>query len=275
MPELPEVEVTRRGIAPFVEGATVTGVVVRDRRLRWPVPRDLDRRLRGATVRAVDRRAKYLLFRFDHGTLIVHLGMSGSLRVVGARDAAGPWDHFDLVVQPPGAAAGALRLRDPRRFGSVLWHRGRPETHSLLRDLGVEPLSDAFSGDVLYRASRGRSAAVKLFLMDHSVVVGVGNIYASESLFRAGIHPRTAAGRVSRQRYAVLAAAVRETLQDALKAGGSTLRDFVGGDGEPGWFQQQYFVYGREGDACRICAAAIRRITQGQRSSFYCLKCQR
>ena len=288
MPELPEVEVTRRGIAPFVEGATVDRVIVRNRRLRWPVPRNLERTLLGATARAVDRRAKYLLIRFDHGTLIVHLGMSGSLRVVGADEAAGPWDHFDLVMRRPAQAgartekaehtearAGALRLRDPRRFGAVLWQAGPPEAHALLRDLGVEPLTADFSGKHLYAASRGRSAAVKLFLMDHSVVVGIGNIYASESLFRARIDPRRPAGRISSRRYETLAAAVRDTLLDALKAGGSTLRDFVGGDGQPGYFQQQYFVYGREGEPCRVCGGTIRRITQGQRSTFYCPRCQR
>jgi formamidopyrimidine-DNA glycosylase len=272
MPELPEVEVTRRGIAPSVEGATVTGVVVRNPRLRWPVPADLGNRLVGQVVRSTGRRAKYLLLTFDQGTLIIHLGMSGSLRVVEAASAPAPWDHVDIVF-----GRHCLRLRDPRRFGAVLWHpagSGPVTTHPLLSHLGVEPLESGFDGALLHARSRGRRSSVKLFLMDAAVAVGIGNIYASESLFRAGINPRTAAGRITRARYDRLAGCVRETLTAALAAGGSTLRDFVGGDGKAGYFQQQYGVYGREGEPCHACGTTVKRIVQGQRSTFFCPGCQ-
>jgi formamidopyrimidine-DNA glycosylase len=270
MPELPEVEITRRGIAPHVEGRTVTGVVVRHRGLRWPVPRGLERMVSGQRVRAVRRQAKYLLLDCDTGTLIVHLGMSGSLRVLPGDTPPGPHDHFDLCF-----GDSIVRLRDPRRFGAVLWHRAGTAPHPLLAALGVEPLSEAFTGDLLWRAARGRRVAIKLLLMNAAVVVGIGNIYASESLFRAGIHPRTPAGRVSRARCHRLVQAARETLTAALAAGGSTLQDFVGADGEPGYFQQQYLVYDREGEPCRVCSAPIRRIVQGQRSTWFCPACQR
>ena len=253
-----------------MEGATVERVIVRDPRLRWPVRADLDRVLAGRPLRSIGRRAKYLLFRFDHGTLIVHLGMSGSLRVSRQDEPPGPWDHVDVL-----AGGRLMRLRDPRRFGAVLWHTGPVESHPLLRGLGVEPLSDDFSGRVLHRAAQGRRVPVKQLLMDHSVVVGIGNIYASESLFRASIRPGVPAGRVSLSRYERLADAARSTLNDALRAGGSTLRDFVGGDGRAGYFQQQYFVYGRAGLACRVCGRAVRKLTQGQRSTYYCAQCQR
>jgi formamidopyrimidine-DNA glycosylase len=270
MPELPEVETTRRGIAPHVQGREVTGVVVRHHGLRWPVPRGLGRTLTGLHVREVARRAKYLLLDCGTGTLIIHLGMSGSLRVVPPDAPAGPYDHFDLCV-----GDAIVRLRDPRRFGAVLWHRAGQAPHPLLAALGVEPLSADFSGDTLWRAARGRRVGIKLLLMNAAIVVGVGNIYASESLFRAGIHPRLAAGRVSRARCARLAEAVKATLTDALAAGGSTLQDFVGADGAPGYFQQQYCVYDREGEPCRVCATPIRRIVQGQRSTYFCPSCQR
>jgi len=270
MPELPEVEITRRGIAPHLEGRTVTGVVVRHHGLRWPVPRTLGRILPGRRIGSVERRAKYLLLGCGEGTLILHLGMSGSLRVVAADAPPGPYDHFDLVV-----GDSAIRLRDPRRFGAVLWHADSGRPHALLASLGVEPLSDAFTGETLWKAGRGRRVAIKLLLMSAAVVVGVGNIYASESLFRAGIHPRTPAGKVSRARADRLAAAVKDTLTAALAAGGSTLRDFVGADGASGYFQQQYFAYDREGAPCRTCGTPIRRIVQGQRSTFFCPACQR
>jgi formamidopyrimidine-DNA glycosylase len=270
MPELPEVETTRRGIAPAIAGATLTDVVVRDARLRWPVPRGLARRLSGKAVRGVRRRAKYLLIDFDEGSLIVHLGMSGSLRILDSRAIPGAHDHVDLVFGPK-----LLRLRDPRRFGAVLWQQGEASRHALLAHLGVEPLEDGFSGDYLYRATRGRKVAIKQLLMNHTVVVGVGNIYASESLFRAGIHPRTAAARLSRARCEALVAAVKETLDAALRAGGSTLRDFVGSDGASGYFQLQTFVYDRSGEPCRACARPIRSVRQGQRSTFFCPSCQK
>ncbi len=271
MPELPEVEITRRGIEPHLARRTITGVVVRHRGLRWPVPRNLGAILKGAEIRAVGRRAKYLLFDCGKGTLIVHLGMSGSLRVVPAAEAPGPYDHFDL-----GVGAVSVRLRDPRRFGAVLWHRGDdPARHPLLAHLGVEPLSGAFTGRVLHAASRGRRVAIKQLLMDHRLVAGIGNIYANESLFRAGIDPRAAGRRLSLARCERLVAEVRATLEDALAAGGSSLRDFVQSDGSPGYFQQHYFVYDRAGEPCRVCGAAIRRVVQGQRASFYCRRCQR
>jgi len=270
MPELPEVEITRRGIEPHLAGRILTGAIIRNRGLRWPVPRGLARVLHGERVRSVGRRGKYIVIECERGALILHLGMSGSLRVLPADTPPGPYDHFDLAFD-----GKVLRLRDPRRFGAVLWWRGAPAAHPLLAGLGVEPLSGAFDGDALHRAARGRKAAIKQVLMDARVVAGVGNIYANESLFRAGIHPATAAGRLSRDRCARLAAAVRETLADAIAAGGSTLRDFVDADGAAGYFQAHYFVYDRAGKPCRACGRPIRRIVQGQRSTFYCPHCQR
>jgi len=268
MPELPEVETTRRGIAPHVEGRTVRSVEVFDHRLRQPVARDLAQLLCGARVRAVRRRAKYLLFEFPHGTLIVHLGMSGSLRVVDGRSARLPHDHVEL-----GFGRRVLRLRDPRRFGLVVWTAQDASTHPLLRDLGPEPFAPEFNG--AYLAARARRGAVKNFLMDAHVVVGVGNIYASEALFRAGIHPARAAGRVSRARYDVLVSQVQDVLSEAIAAGGTTLRDFMRNNGEPGYFRHDLRVYGRSGEACAVCGTAITARVIGQRSSFYCGVCQR
>ena len=270
MPELPEVEITRRGLAPVLAERTITSVVVRHPRLRWPIPRNLGAILKGAQIRSIRRRAKYLLLDCGRGTLILHLGMSGSLRMVPAGQPAGPYDHFDLTI-----GSLTMRLRDPRRFGAVLWHAGDPAKHPLLAGLGVEPLSDAFTGQTLHRATRGRRAAIKHVLMDARRVAGVGNIYASESLFRARIHPSTPAQRLSLARCERLAAALRATLEDALAAGGSTLRDFVQSDGSPGYFQNQYFVYDRVGEPCLVCGKPIRRLVQGQRSTFYCPGCQR
>ncbi len=270
MPELPEVETTRRGIAPLVEGRRVTDVVIRQPRLRWPVPPELPRLLAGRRLVGVTRRAKYLLFHFSHGALLLHLGMSGSLRVVPRGTPPRKHDHFDLVL-----GKRCLRLRDPRRFGALLWTDEPPELHPLLRHLGPEPLSSAFDGDHLHRLSRGRSRPVKSFLMDARVVVGVGNIYANEALFAAGIHPARACGRVSLARYRRLAEAVREVLADAIEEGGTTLRDFQQADGRPGYFVQRLQVYGREGRPCPRCGAPIRKRSLGQRSSFYCGRCQR
>ena len=270
MPELPEVETTLRGIAPHLQGATVRQVVVRDARLRWPVPADLARTLQGRTVRELARRAKYLLIRFDHGTLLLHLGMSGSLRILPHGTPPALHDHFDLVLDN----GKLMRLRDPRRFGAVLWHEGDPATHPLLAHLGPEPLLDAFDGDYLYRTTRRRSAAIKLVLMDNQVVVGVGNIYANEALFRAGIRPQLAAAKLSRPRCAALVQTIRDVLRAAIAQGGSTLRDFIHSDGSSGYFQQSYFVYGRTGEACRRCGTPIRQLKQGQRSSFWCPHCQ-
>lgn len=271
MPELPEVETTRRGLAPHLIGATVADVVIRHPQLRWPVPTDLPRLLRGQTIRTLRRRAKYLLLGFDHGTLILHLGMSGSLRILPAKTLPEKHDHFDLVL----GNGQLMRLRDPRRFGAVLWHEGDISDHPLLAALGPEPLEENFDAAHLYRATRKKTAAIKLVIMDNHVVVGVGNIYANEALFRAGIKPQLAAGKLSRERCTRLAEEIRATLQEAIAKGGSTLRDFVNSDGKPGYFQQHYWVYGRTGEPCRRCGAPIRQIKQGQRSSFYCPACQR
>lgn len=268
MPELPEVETTRRGIAPELAGADVSAVTIRNGRLRHPIPADLGEILAGQTLLAVERRAKYLLLRFPAGSLLVHLGMSGSLRIVPTGHPPEKHDHLDIVF-----GSRALRLRDPRRFGLVLWQAG-DEDHSLLASLGIEPLGDAFNGAWLHAASRDRRTPVKLFLMDAAHVVGIGNIYASESLFRAGIDPTTPVGELGPRRCARLAGCIRETLLDALAAGGSTLRDFVGSNGSPGYFQQQYFVYGRDGEACRNCGTTIRKRIMGQRATFFCPRCQ-
>lgn len=273
MPELPEVEVTRRGVAPHLEGRTVTAVTLRHSGLRWPFPSDLPQRLSGRTIRSTGRRGKYLLINFDHGTLIVHLGMSGHLRVLPPATPPQKHDHFDLIV-----GEQLLRMTDPRRFGAVLWHGqedGAIQEHILLRGLGVEPLEDIFSAQMLYRQTRNRSAAIKQVLLGGNIVVGVGNIYASESLFKAGINPKTPAHRIGMARYEKLVHAIRETLAAAIEQGGSTLRDFISVDGQSGYFQQSYFVYDRTGQPCRICAAPIRQIKQGQRSTFYCANCQK
>ena len=269
MPELPEVETSRRGIAPHVEGRAITNVVVRDRRLRWPVSPEVDARLEGATIASVGRRAKYLLIETSNGTAILHLGMSGHVCIVDAGTPAGVHDHVDIELD----SGKALRLTDPRRFGS-LHIADDPYAHPLLASLGPEPLSDEFDGEYLRRRSRGRRVAVKPFIMTANVVVGVGNIYASESLYRAGIHPKRAAGRVSAARYAALADAIRAVLERAIRAGGTTLRDFYGGTGEAGYFQQELDVYGREGEACRVCNTPIISVVLGQRATYYCKNCQ-
>lgn len=273
MPELPEVEVTRRGVAPHLEGRTVTGVAFRHSGLRWPFPPDLSQRLCGRTITSTGRRGKYLLIKFDHGTLIVHLGMSGHLRILPLGTPPQKHDHFDMVVED-----SVLRLTDPRRFGAVLWHAaedGLMEEHLLLRGLGMEPLEEKFGARTLYEGTRKRSASIKQVLLAGDIVVGVGNIYASESLFKAGIHPKTAASRISLARYEKLAQAIRETLAAAIEQGGSTLRDFMAVNGQPGYFQQSYFVYDRAGQPCRRCGAEVRQLKQGQRSTFYCVNCQK
>ena len=271
MPELPEVETTRRGLMPHLQGQRVETVIVRNRALRWPVPRDLARQVAGRTVRAVERRGKYLLIDCGTGWIILHLGMSGSLRVVPKAQPPGKHDHFDLVL----ASGMVARLTDPRRFGAVLWVSGDPLRHSLLAKLAPEPLGTEFNSAWLHVHTRGRSAAIKTIVMDSHVVVGVGNIYASESLFRAGIHPGLAAGRISLLRCEKLVFAIRETLTAAIEAGGSTLRDYVGTEGNAGYFQQTHFVYGRQGEPCRVCGSAIKSSRQGQRSTFFCPTCQR
>ncbi len=269
MPELPEVETSRRGIAPWVEDQEVCEVIVRERRLRWPVPADVDRQLPGQTIRAVRRRAKYLLFETDKGVVMLHLGMSGSVRIIDQDEPAGKHDHVDIRFR----SGKALRFRDPRRFGSLLW-TVNPAEHDLLRNLGPEPLSGEFSGSYLWEKSRGRRINIKQFIMTGSVVVGVGNIYASESLFMARINPKRAAGRISIDRMRLLSTAIKSVLELAIEAGGTTLRDFHGGDGEPGYFKQQLDVYDRGGLPCTSCKAPIKSIVLGQRSTYYCTRCQ-
>ena len=269
MPELPEVEVTRRGLAPQLTGRRISGVSVREARLRWPVPRDV-LGLAGRTVKTIRRRGKYLLVDCGDGHLILHLGMSGSLRVLPPGTPPQKHDHFDLVL-----GDRVLRLRDPRRFGAVLWTSGDADAHPLLAHLGIEPLSRSLTPARLHALTRGNRIAIKNFLMDARRIVGVGNIYASESLFRAGINPRMAAKRLSIEKSRKLVSAIKTTLQAAIRAGGSTLRDFVGADGGSGYAQQRHFVYDRAGKNCRRCRTPIRKLQQGQRSTYYCPTCQR
>lgn len=271
MPELPEVETTKRGLIPHVEGKRVAGVRIGNPMLRWPIPENLHEEVSGATILGISRRAKYLLFDLGRGKLIVHLGMSGSLRYLESAAEPEKHDHFDLLFSD----GSLIRLRDPRRFGAVLWEKGEIGAHPLIRRLGVEPLGEGFSGRLLYDLSRGKSVAVKQYVMDSRIVVGVGNIYASESLFRAGISPMVSAGKVGASRYERLAEEIRNTLNDAILAGGSTLRDFVNSSGNPGYFQQRLNVYGRAGEPCPVCSTPVKQARQGQRSTFYCPKCQK
>lgn len=270
MPELPEVETTRRGVEPHCRGRVVKGVIVRQPRLRWPVPGQLAAALSGQVIDSVERRAKYLLFHTAKGSLLVHLGMSGSLRVVQADTPPERHDHIDVLLDN----AMCLRYHDPRRFGCFLWLE-REELHPLLANLGPEPLSEHFNGPLLYSLSRGRKGPVKNFIMNGKVVVGVGNIYANEVLFLAGIRPDRAAGRISAVRYERLAEHIKQVLTTAIEQGGTTLRDFVGGDGRPGYFAQKLLVYGRSGEPCKGCGGLLRELRLGQRSSVYCVTCQR
>lgn len=270
MPELPEVEVTRQGIVPHLLNQHIASVVVRNSHLRWPIPGDLKDILVGQEIVAIARRAKYLLFICSTGTLIIHLGMSGSLRLVLAQHPVQKHDHFDLVL----ANGAILRFRDPRRFGAILWSSEEIMRHPLLAQLGVEPLCASFDGKCLHAKLRQRNASIKEALMNHRIVVGIGNIYANEALFHAGVHPRTLASKLSPIRCDKLVSAIKTTLQTAIEAGGSSLRDFVKSDGNPGYFQQQYWVYGRANQPCRSCSSKIEKMRQGQRSSFYCPECQ-
>lgn len=271
MPELPEVETTRRGIEPHLVGRRVRRVIVRQRQLRWPVTRGLEKRLPGATIGAVGRRAKYLLIATDQGSVVIHLGMSGSLRMVKTRSRPETHDHVDIVL----SGGSVLRFRDPRRFGSVLFTAGDPLRLPLLRELGPEPLSAEFDGAYLASRSRGRQVAIKNLVMNSHIVVGVGNIYASEALFRAGIHPGRAAGRVSAVRLDRLVAEIRMVLSAAIRKGGTTLRDFTNEEGLPGYFQLELDVYGRQDEPCTRCEAPIRHSVIGQRSTYHCPRCQR
>jgi formamidopyrimidine-DNA glycosylase len=269
MPELPEVETTRRGIAPHISGKRVKALYVRQPKLRWPVP-DTIHQAEGKKLQAVERRGKYLLFRFNNGTIIAHLGMSGSMRITQKDEPPLFHDHVDMVC----GDGTTLRYCDPRRFGAWLWTEDDPLHHPLIEKLGPEPLTDEFNVDYLLAKAKGRKSSIKTFIMDSHMVVGVGNIYANEALFMAGVHPKRAAGRVSRARYEKLVQAIKTVLTDAIDMGGTTLRDFVGGDGKPGYFQQTLRVYGRAGELCRSCNTALTEVRIGQRSTVYCKLCQ-
>lgn len=270
MPELPEVETTRRGIAPHVIGKRITRVVVREPRLRWPVPDELSQLLTGERFSGIDRRAKYLLFKGTKGRLMIHLGMSGSLRISAMSSPPRKHDHIDIEFTD----STLLRYHDPRRFGSVFWLDGNTG-HQLIDDLGPEPLARDFDGDYLYEKSRGRKVAVKLFIMNSRIVVGVGNIYANEALYLAGIRPDRSAGRISRERYAKLALQIKKVLDRAIESGGTTLRDFVKEDGSPGYFKQQLFVYDRGGQACHQCGRHLAEVRLSDRTTVFCRSCQR
>ncbi|MCW4455245.1 bifunctional DNA-formamidopyrimidine glycosylase/DNA-(apurinic or apyrimidinic site) lyase [Flavobacterium sp. MXW15] len=270
MPELPEVETTRRGLAPHLLERRIHGVILRRPDLRWPIPAEVERELPGQRIDGVRRRAKYLLLDTAAGSALLHLGMSGSLRVLPGDTPLRAHDHVDISLDN----GRLLRFNDPRRFGCLLW-QPVGETHELLRELGPEPLDEAFDGDYLFARSRGRSAPVKTFLMDQRIVVGVGNIYAAESLFMAGISPLREAGKVSRERYRRLAGAVKTILGQAIARGGTTLRDFISPDGAPGYFEQELSVYGREGGHCPRCGRPLRHASIGQRATVWCGYCQR
>ncbi|MDH5649105.1 MAG: bifunctional DNA-formamidopyrimidine glycosylase/DNA-(apurinic or apyrimidinic site) lyase [Gammaproteobacteria bacterium] len=270
MPELPEVETTRRGIAPLVETQTIDHITVRQRNLRWPIPALLKKHLPGEKILSVTRRAKYLLLNTSAGTVLVHLGMSGSLSVVPLSLSFHTHDRFEMAL----SNGQGLRLHDPRRFGAVLWAGSDPLEHPLLASLGPEPLEPEFTEDHLYLRSRGRKRAVRDYLLDGGIVAGIGNIYANEALFRAGIRPTRAAGDVSRARYRILTESIRATLQEAIAAGGSSIKDFRNAQGRPGYFQQSLMVYGRKDQPCLQCGRVIRAQKQGNRTVFFCTRCQ-
>jgi formamidopyrimidine-DNA glycosylase len=271
MPELPEVETTRRGIASALIGRRVTDVIVRDRRLRWPIAAHLEAAIMHQTVRRIERRAKYILIVFDTGTLILHLGMSGSLRIVAGDLPPKVHDHWDVHVD----SGQALRFHDPRRFGSAHWTEHDPLEHKLLSKLAPEPLSEEFDAEHLFRATRKRTVAIKQLIMNSHVVVGVGNIYASEALFRAGISPRRAARRITWAQASALIRAIKDVLAEAIEIGGTTLRDYVNAEGVPGYFRQKLFVYERGGQPCRVCKTPVKQFVQGSRSTYWCAICQR
>ncbi len=271
MPELPEVETTLRGISAHVLNSPISRINIRNAQLRWPVPADLASHLLNQSITQVRRRAKYLLLSTDTGTLIIHLGMSGSLRIVTPGIAYDKHDHVELCF----ANGKAMRLKDPRRFGAVLWTSDPAEEHPLLNHLGPEPLSDAFNADYLYPLSRKKNVAVKQFIMNSKIVVGIGNIYANEALFASGIHPQRAAGKISRQRYENLCIKCKQILEQAIAQGGTTLKDFVGGTGQPGYFKQELQVYGRSGQPCMQCSKPLKEVRLGNRSTVYCTHCQK
>jgi formamidopyrimidine-DNA glycosylase len=271
MPELPEVETTRRGIQPYLEKQTIEKVIIRHRGFRWPIPDNLEPLITGQTIHRIERRAKYLLLTCDTGTLIIHLGMSGRLRILDNDADIGKHDHVDIYTDN----GYVMRFTDPRRFGAVLWTEEAIETHPLICALGPEPLSDDFDADYLHQQAKGRKTPIKTFIMNGHVVVGVGNIYANEALFQAGIHPAKAAGKISRAKMIELVSTIQQVLDKAIEAGGTTLRDFRKTDGKPGYFTQSLDVYGREGEACHQCGTAIKCIRQAQRATYYCPKCQK
>ena len=270
MPELPEVETTRLGISPHITGQVIMDVVIRNKNLRWPISATLKQNLLTRQFQKIDRRGKYLLCYTNHGCMMLHLGMSGSLRIVSSDIKPEKHDHLDILF----ASGNILRFHDPRRFGSVIWTKNDPLQHKLIKHLGPEPLSEDFNGEWLYRRSRKRTQAIKNFIMDSHHVVGVGNIYASESLFLAGINPKRKAGNVSLERYERLTKAIKKILKQSIKQGGTTLRDFLNSEGKPGYFQQHLNVYARTGQPCPKCQSPIKEIKLGQRSSFYCANCQ-
>lgn len=270
MPELPEVETTRRGISPHLLNQTIERVIIRQAQLRWPVPDNLDSLSRGQRVLSVERRGKYILIGLPAGTLILHLGMSGSLRIITEPTLPNKHEHVDIVM----GNQTRLRFRDPRRFGALLWTPENPLDHPLLKPLGPEPFSQDFTGRYLFNTGKGRKVSIKPYIMNSHIVAGVGNIYANEALFRAGIHPERSAGRISKKRFVRLAESVREVLGDAIDCGGTTLRNFVNESGNPGYFQQTLNVYDRNDMPCRVCGTQIRLKKLGQRSTFYCSGCQ-
>ncbi|NKB75954.1 MAG: bifunctional DNA-formamidopyrimidine glycosylase/DNA-(apurinic or apyrimidinic site) lyase [Gammaproteobacteria bacterium] len=271
MPELPEVETTLRGIEPFLTNQNLSRLQVRNRSLRWPVEHGLESAVANRRIKYLQRRGKYILIHFDQGGLIIHLGMSGSMRVLFENEVSGPHDHFDLVTE----RGVIIRYRDPRRFGCLLYVDAQVESHDRLIDLGVEPLTDDLTGKYLYDQAKAKRTSVKVLIMNGKIVVGVGNIYASESLFAAGIHPARRCDRVSQLRYENLAISIKRILHRSIKQGGTTLQDFVGADGSPGYFEQKLAVYGRKGEACFRCGGEVRSVVLGQRSTFYCAVCQR
>ena len=271
MPELPEVETTVQGIKPFLLGQNIQKITVRNGRLRWPVPADLVTRMKNQNVQFVSRRGKYILIGVDQGGILIHLGMSGSLRVLQQSEDPGKHDHFDVITD----GGSVIRYHDPRRFGCLLWHPDDIYEHPLLSRLGVEPLQRGFDGSFLYKIAKTKKVPIKTMIMNADIVVGVGNIYASESLFDAGINPKKLCCRISKKRMDRLADSIKKILGNAIAQGGTTLRDFLNTDGKPGYFEQNLTVYGREGENCTRCAGKITKVTQAQRSTFYCARCQR
>ncbi len=271
MPELPEVETSRRGIEPHLLNKKIKGITIRQHKLRWPIPKNLPQLAINQTVRGVSRRAKYIYLELDNGTIIIHLGMSGSLRICTDKVLPKKHDHIDIQV----SNGKILRLRDPRKFGCVLWANNPVSEHKLIKPLGPEPLDDSFTANYLHDKAKKRQCSIKAFIMNSHIVVGIGNIYASEALFRAGISPKRKAGNISLSRFEKLVAAIKLTLNLAIKEGGTTLRDFTGISGQPGYFAQKLLVYGRKGETCTQCGKYIKQFTQQARSTFYCTVCQR